>query len=438
MDGSRSRDRPEKVTAVRFLGIVKAEKDEALSQDELRSVRKLRFQPELEADFAEQHTSATIGRVRIVFAFLALFGLLGLMGRRQSSDNATAIVDITFTAFFFVLLGMAYAHRLRHFATPSLAVAAVLSQVAVGLTSKSPDPAAGIIINLLYLIIIVATLQTRFRVALLVCVAMVSARAWTFGYRGMWNGDSTLLFVFLVAEAVFLCLASYLNEVRDRRSFLLERSLQLEKERTKELVRNVLPPSIADRLAATPGVIANHHEAATVLFCDITGFTPFAASKPPETVVGMLNDLFSRFDAVVQQFDVVKIKTIGDCYMVAGGIPDPCENHVAQVADLALELRGIANVVGVDVRIGFHTGPVIAGVLGTERLMYDLWGPTVNVASRLEGSAMPGTIAVSDLVCKTLADSHEFEGPFDLDLKGIGKTPVWHLARRKTRDLALS
>ncbi|MBS1715489.1 MAG: adenylate/guanylate cyclase domain-containing protein [Armatimonadetes bacterium] len=416
---------------------MKEERDEALSPDQLRSVRKLRFEPELEAAFTEQHTGATIGRVRIVFAFLAFFGLLGVVARKPSNDPATAIVDISFTAFFFVLLGMAYAHRLRHFATPSLAIAAVLSQVAVGLTSKSPDPAAGIIINLLYLIIIVATLQTRFRIALLVCASMVAARAWTFSYRDMWNGASTLLFVFLVAEAVFLCLASYLNEMRDRRSFLLERSLVAEKERSKELVRNVLPPSIADRLATAPGIIAEHHQAATVLFCDITGFTPFAASKPPETVVGLLNDLFSRFDALVQQFEVVKIKTIGDCYMVAGGIPDPCENHVAQVADLALELRGTANVVGVDVRIGFHTGPVIAGVLGTERLMYDLWGPTVNLASRLEGSALPGTIAVSDAVRDALAETYEFDGPFDLELKGIGKTAVWHLTRRRIRDLAL-
>ena len=413
-------------------------KDQSLSQDQMRRVRKLRFEPDLEVAFAEQHTAATIGRVRIVFTVLALFGLLGTVGKPQSSDRAIAILDVTVPAFFFVLLGIAFVHRLRHFATPSLAIAAVLLEVTVGLTSKSSDPAAGIAINLLYLIIIVATLQTRFRIALAFSTAMVFARAWTFSYRSMWSNDSTLLFVFMVTQAIFLCLASYLNEVRDRRSFLLERSLIAEKEVTKRLVRNVLPPSIADRLSQSPGVIAQHHDSATVLFCDIIGFTAFAASKPPETVVGMLNDLFSRFDALLPRFNVVKIKTIGDCYMVAGGIPDPSGDHIAQIADLALELRGTANAAGIEVRIGIHTGPVIAGVLGTERLMYDLWGPTVNMASRLESSANPGTIAISDAVRHALVESHEVEGPFELDLKGLGTTQVWHLARRKIRDLALS
>lgn len=332
---------------------------------------------------------------------------------------------------------MAWIHRLRHYAMPSLAIAAILSQIAVGLTSKSPDAGAGIVINLLYLIIIVAALQARFRAAVLVCLSMVVARAWTFSYRNMWGGNSTLLFVFMVTEAVFLCLAAYLNEARDRRGFLLERSLIVERERTRNLVRNVLPPTIADRLADSPGVIAQQHESATVLFCDIIGFTPFAATKPPETVVGLLNDLFSRFDALLPRFDVVKIKTIGDCYMVAGGIPEACDDHVAQVADLALELRGTANAIGVDVRIGCHTGPVIAGVLGTERLMYDLWGPTVNLAARLESTAAPGTIAVTTAVRNALDETHEFSGPIELDLKGVGQTMVWGLTRRRIRAFQL-
>ncbi len=410
--------------------------DQPLSQDQLRSVRKLRFEPDLEAAFAEQRTAATIGRVRIVFTALALLGLLTLI-QPKSSDRTISVFSLAIPAYYLLLLGMAYVHRLRHFATPSLAVAAVLTELIVGFTTKISDLAAASGINMMYLIIIVATLQARFRIALAFCAALVSVRAWTISYRGMWTNDAVTLFAFMVSGAIFLCLASYLNEVRDRRGFLLERSLVAEKEKTKALIRNVLPPSIADRLSESPDLIAQHHDSATVLFCDIVGFTPFAASNPPETVVGMLNDLFSRYDAVLPRFNVVKIKTVGDCYMVAGGIPDHCENHVGQVADLALELRGTANATGVDVRIGLHTGPLVAGVLGTERLMYDLWGPTVNMASRLEGSAGAGTIAVSSAVRDALQETHEFNGPFELDLKGIGKSQVWHLARRKIRDLTL-
>lgn len=425
------------IQLVLSIGLASPVKNQTLRQDQLRQVRRLRFDPKLEAAFAEQHTAATIGRVRVVFTVLALFGLLGLVGRRQSSDLALFWVDTVFTLFFFVLLGMAFLHRLRHFATPALAVAAVLSQVVVALTTKTPQPGPGIVINLLYMIIIVGSLQARFFIALAFCAAMVWARAWTFSYRGMWSDDTVFLFVLMVTEGVFLCLASYLNEVRDRKGFLLEESLIEEKERSSQLVRNVLPPTIADRLSKTPGVLAEQHDSATILFCDLMGFTSFAASAPPEKVVGLLNDLFSRFDALLPRFEVLKVKTIGDCYMVAGGIPEECADHTSHVADLALELRGTANAMGVDVRIGVHTGPVIAGVLGTERLMYDVWGPTVNTASRLESSAPAGTIAVSSEVRSILIKTHDFDGPFVEEFKGMGATQVWHLVRRKVRGLVL-
>lgn len=412
-------------------------KDQSLSEDLLRRVHRLQFDPDLESAFAEQRTSATIGRVRIVFASLALLGLMTLL-QPATEDRTIGFFSLALPGFYLALLCMAFVQKLRRYAIPSLAVAALITELAVGFTSKTNDLAAATGMNMLYLVIIIATLQTGFKTAITFSIALAIVRAWTLTYRGMWSNDSGILFAFMAAEAIFLCLASFLNEVRDRRTFLLERSLVAEKEMINTLVRNVLPPSIADRLAQSPGVIAHNHDAATVLFCDLVGFTKMAASDPPERVVGMLNDLFLRFDALLPRFQVVKIKTIGDCYMIAGGLPDPCEDHVAQVADMALELRGTANAAGVAVRIGFHTGPVIAGVLGAERLMYDLWGPTVNKASRLESCAMPGKIAVSSDVRQALCQTHEFEGPFELDLKGIGMTHVWHLVRRHARPLAMS
>ncbi|MBI5705606.1 MAG: adenylate/guanylate cyclase domain-containing protein [Armatimonadetes bacterium] len=400
-------------------------------------MRRLHFEPEVEAAFVEQHTAATIGRVRVVFTVLALFGLAGLLGRDPNSDRAVAAVDYAFTLVFFVLLGLAFLHRFRHLATPSLAVAAVLSQIAIGLTAKSALPAAGIIFNLLYLIIVIATLQARFKTALLFGTAMVAARAWTFSYRGMWADETVLFFSLMVVEAIFLCLASYLNEVRDRKSFLFERSLRAEKERTKALVQNVLPPTIADQLSRDPGTIARQHESATVLFADLVGFTPFAEKHSPNEVVGMLNDVFSRFDALVKESPAVKIKTVGDCYMVAGGIPDPDPNHVANVANLALELRGAANAAGISIRMGIHMGPLISGVLGTERLMYDIWGPTVNFASRLESSAEAGQILVSRAVREALAETHDLEPQGELDLKGLGLKEVFLLQRRKIAPMEL-
>lgn len=414
--------------------------NDSLDPEQQRQVRRLRFDPATERAYADQHTAGTIGRVRIVFTLLALFGVLGLVAGTgaTSNDPAASRLDLAFTAVFFVLFGMAFVPRLRRFAAPLLATSAVLTQIGMGLTAKNPEPTPAIVINLLYAIIIVATLQTRFWTSLVFCVALLGAIAWTFSYRGTWSASSGFGYAMMVAQLVFLCLASYLGEVRDRKSFLLERSLASERERTKALVRNVLPPTIADHLSQEPGQIARHHESATVLFADLIGFTPFAETHAPDKVVGMLSDVFSRFDRLVAASAAVKIKTVGDCYMVAGGIPDPDPDHIATVANLALELRGAANAAGIPIRIGIHTGPLIAGVLGTERLMYDIWGPTVNFASRLESAAEAGQILVSAAVGLALEATHDLDPLGELDLKGLGPKEVFLLRKRKVASLPIA
>lgn len=398
----------------------------------------MRFVGEMEAAFTRLQNQATIGRIRIVFIFLVAFGLLGIVGKPPNADRAVATVDYIFTAIFALLLGMAYTRRFQGFAATTLATAAVLSQVAVGLTAKSTLPPAGIIFNLLYAIIVIATLQVRFRTALTFSVATLAARAFTFSYRSMWDDEAVLLFTMLTAELIFLCLASYLNETRDRKSFLLEQALKAERARTHELVKNVLPPTIAEQLTRDTKTIAQHYDSATIMFADIVGFTAFAANHTPNEVVGLLNDLFSRFDRLIKATSVVKIKTVGDSYMVAGGIPDHDPNHLANVADAALELRGAANAAGVAMRIGIHTGPLIAGVLGTERLMYDVWGSTVNLASRLEASADAGQIVVSSEVREGLLQTHDFEHLGTRELKGLGPVDAYLLTRRKVAPMTLN
>jgi class 3 adenylate cyclase len=205
--------------------------------------------------------------------------------------------------------------------------------------------------------------------------------------------------------------------------------------RSDRLLLNVLPRSIAERLKRDPGVIADSHDAVTVLFADVVDFTPFTERTAPERVVGVLNDIFSAFDALADRFGLEKIKTIGDAYMVAAGLPEPRADHAEAMAEMALEMRatfeGVCRPLGVDlaIRIGMDSGPVIAGVIGRHRFIYDLWGNTVNTASRMQSHGLPGAIQVSEATHALLRDRFEFDDRGEIEVKGKGKQRVYLLNR---------
>ena len=205
--------------------------------------------------------------------------------------------------------------------------------------------------------------------------------------------------------------------------------------RSDRLLLNVLPRSIAERLKRDPGVIADSHDAVTVLFADVVDFTPFTERTAPERVVGVLNDIFSAFDALADRFGLEKIKTIGDAYMVAAGLPEPRADHAEAMAEMALEMRAtfeaVCRPLGLDlaIRIGMDSGPVIAGVIGRHRFIYDLWGNTVNTASRMQSHGLPGAIQVSEATHALLRDRFEFEDRGEIEVKGKGKQRVYLLNR---------
>lgn len=209
------------------------------------------------------------------------------------------------------------------------------------------------------------------------------------------------------------------------------RLLAAERERSERLLLNILPASIADRLKTTTGVIAERQEEVSVLFADLGGFTPAVESLPPEDVVGLLDAIFSTFDDLVTDHGLEKIKTIGDGYMVAGGIPTPRPDHAEKVAELALAMKAaLANhSLGGDfaLRIGIDTGPVVAGVIGRTKFGYDLWGDTVNTASRMESHAPPGAIQVTDRTYGRLAAHYEFERRDRVEIKGKGTMTTYLL-----------
>jgi class 3 adenylate cyclase len=178
-------------------------------------------------------------------------------------------------------------------------------------------------------------------------------------------------------------------------------ALRREQESVERLLRNILPASIAARMKEGETAIADSFEEVTILFADVVGFTKIAAAFPADSVVRLLNRIFSAFDGIVDEWEVEKIKTIGDAYMVASGLPLARQDHAVVVAEVALAMRaaveGIAkeHAVALELRIGIHTGPVVAGIIGLKKFAYDVWGDTVNLASRMESTAPAGSIQVS-------------------------------------------
>jgi class 3 adenylate cyclase len=246
--------------------------------------------------------------------------------------------------------------------------------------------------------------------------------------------------IHLLAAALFLYMAvDSLERARTRarrnqeRANMLLAQLEVEKQRADELLHNILPERVAEQLKRKIHPIAERFEAATVLFADIAEFTRFAAERPPDAVVELLNDIFSRFDALAEERGLEKIKTIGDAYMVVAGIPTPRDDHAAAMAEMALAMRAefarfvAERQVALGLRIGLHCGPVVAGVIGRRKFIYDLWGDTVNTASRMESLGQIGEIQVSEAVAQALAGRFVCAPRGTIAVKGKGELAVFLL-----------
>lgn len=213
-----------------------------------------------------------------------------------------------------------------------------------------------------------------------------------------------------------------------------ETALALENERSENLLLNLVPASIARRLKASPSeVIADYLQSATIMFADIVDFTPYAARLSADEVVVFLNRVFSEFDTLCEKHGLEKIKTIGDAYMVAGGVPEPMPGAPQAVARMALDMLAVSERISDEfgthftLRIGIHTGPVVAGVIGTRKLFYDLWGDAVNIAARMESHGRPGRIQVSSEAKEAIGSTFAFQDGGTRNIKGKGHIQVYFL-----------
>lgn len=214
---------------------------------------------------------------------------------------------------------------------------------------------------------------------------------------------------------------------------LLLETTKFQKEQIEELLLNILPKPIADRLQDRQSIIADSFADVSVLFADLVGFTSFASNKTASETVKLLNQIFSQFDQLSIQHGLEKIKTIGDAYMVVGGLPEPSANHAEAIALMALDMQtavvrfNVKNNQNFSLRIGINIGSVVAGVIGLTKFSYDLWGDTVNVANRMESNGIPGEIQVTEAVYERLKDKFSFKKRGIIEVKGKGEMTAYLL-----------
>jgi class 3 adenylate cyclase/CheY-like chemotaxis protein len=229
------------------------------------------------------------------------------------------------------------------------------------------------------------------------------------------------------------------KRLRDQEQAFIKK-LQEEQEKSERLLLNILPKPIADQLKQGQHTIADNFTDVTVLFADLVNFTELSARLSPIELVEMLNTIFSAFDQLAEQYTLEKIKTIGDAYLVVGGLPIPRPDHTEAIAEMALDMqKAIASLTfpklcfdqPLSMRIGINTGPVGAGVIGTTKFTYDLWGDTVNTASRMESLGISGTIQVTAATYERLKDKYRFQERGTLEVKGKGEMVTYLLLGRK-------
>jgi guanylate cyclase len=234
---------------------------------------------------------------------------------------------------------------------------------------------------------------------------------------------------------VFTLLAVFASERRRALD-----ALRIEQAKAEELLLNILPKSIAERLKAQTRPIADHFGSASILFADVVDFTPWSEGMQPEEVVGHLDLLFSHFDGLAEEYGLEKIKTIGDAYMVAAGVPTPRPDHARALALVGLDMIAAMReheelaALGLELRIGINSGPVVAGVIGRKRFLYDLWGDAVNTASRMESHGAAGRIQITRATYELLADEFVCEPRGTIVVKGKGEIEVWYLVGPSLRS----
>jgi class 3 adenylate cyclase len=458
-----------------------------LDDEQKHHLRRLRFPPALESEFQQDYYHRFLPALRVVLLVLAVIIVLvagrALIATAVSSPELLGKWEVI-KGFPAILGASVLLILLRHLvAKPGvwrfwqpvsvvffLAFFGYLAQTyAVSMADRGQDLVAGlqtaaenstpsrafgqarlsleeVRFNIFVrfapmMMILLATMRLQLRWALLAMVGMVGIELWAvltlLRLEHLPDVLGATLQVCLIALTC-LCLVAFVQERLAREAFLASYLLAIEKAKSETLLVNILPDSIAARLKESPAVIADTFSDTTVLFADIADFTPLAARLSSTELIALLNAVFSAFDALAQKHGLEKIKTIGDAYMAVAGVPESNPRHAQAAAHMALDMaEAIAQFhrepgAPLRLRIGLHSGAVVAGVIGTRKFSYDLWGDTVNTASRMESHGVSGQIQVSETTYDLLAGEFTFGVARDVAIKGKGTMRLYPLESAKS------
>lgn len=403
---------------------------------------RLRFRdPSLESEYRADRFRHNLGNIRFAFlAGIALWVAWGLLLRPHMLALSDQRLDLlmrfgVFIPMLIVGFGLTYTRffgRAWEWVSVAIAAATILFWVFYVSRVSTLPAEYGYVGVILITAFSYTLLQLRFVLVVLITVIGIAAYLpYALTARYVVPVSLVLATLYLVSFGMLGGLAAYRLERFTRQLFLRERQLEYERTRSDGLLLNMLPGAIVEQLKTSSGErIAQRFDHVSVFFADAVGSTEQAARTSPEAFAEALDALFRHFDQIAARYGLEKIKTIGDAYMAVAGAPTPMADHaeaaVAMAADILTEAGKIGWPSGdpIVVRGGIATGPAVAGVIGDRRFAYDLWGDTVNLASRLEGNAGPGRFLVSESTARELTDRYDFGPPEILDVKGKGPTTV--------------
>jgi class 3 adenylate cyclase len=400
---------------------------------------------EQERTFQEEYSNRFRTQIRLALTVgVFLYAVFGLLDRILFPQVATKLWLIRYGIVCPAILLGIFSTKYRRFdrwTQPLLSVLAIITGLGIiAMSFIAPPPDNAVYYAGLILVIMTAFtfLKLRFIYATFASLIIVL----TYEVVGIWFARTPLNILvsnnfFFIAANVVGMFAGYFIELYVRKEFVQRHLLAAEEVKTKMLLLSILPEPIAERLKQGQTVIVDKFQHATVLFADIVGFTNLAAQITPEALVIFLNDIFSILDAIAEKYELEKIKTIGDGYMLAGGLPMYRTDHAEAIADMALDAQEqisqleAAKDGWLRLRIGIHSGPVVAGVIGKKKFSYDLWGNTVNVASRMEKHSFGGCILCSHETYLRLRSTHILLDRGPIDVKGKGSMRTYLLVGRK-------
>jgi len=401
----------------------------------------LRFKdPEIEKSYWVQKNQFLLNDLKKGILLSLLFWIIGsvifyITNPIKYLNEVLLIISVIFPIFIVTLILLSK----KHFAIYAHRAALISNYTAAYLILyigyMLPDELYAVLVGLILVIFIGLYLYRISKVSTIILVTSYSLAFLflTLSTSGISALDFRIELLYCIIIPVFSITASHAWEKKDRELYLYKIIINKERARSDELLLNILPNEIAERLKKGEKTIANNHEQVTILFADIVGFTALSNELIPNKLVYLLNYIFTSFDEITNKHKLEKIKTIGDAYMVVGGL-NVKDSGAVEIANFALEIQDffnkdtLINEFNLQIRIGLHTGPVTAGVIGISKFSYDLWGDTVNIASRMESHSKPGKINTSEQSMKLLSTSFKFEKRPEMEIKGKGMMNTFFLS----------